>query len=255
MVSKGAAAAAVGIARILIKQDGKITVEQVATIAVTELVGAAVEQVAHAKPRRVHAASTPGAPGAPAASEGWTIVVRHTVDGAVRTSAYRVASGEKLHVLTNGKTVQSFEPDQDLVTIEAQPGTSTAIAVVDSLDQPKRSSGKFRLAVVGNYSEYDFDTDKRSGGQEGSDVRLGFGGASAAHGAVYAKFRESGEPSLADCATVRPDDWRGGLDGNGKYCMRTSEGRFGRLKIDGTVIEYSYTVWQTTAATPLEAPR
>ncbi len=260
VVTKAAPAAAIGIARILIEQDGKITLEQATSIVVTELVGAAVDEVApHAKPaRRMEVDSpAPGPEPEPSATgEAWTIVVRQDVEGVARTNTFRVSSGEKLHVLTNGKTVQTFEPGKSQITIEARPGTSTAIAVVDSLDEPKRSSGKFRLLAVGNNTDYDFDNDKRSGGSDNSDLHMGLGSLSAANGAVYAKYRDSGDPTLADCVTVRPDEWRTGFgnDRKGKWCMRTSEGRYGTLKMSGDVVEYSYTVWETATAAPVPEP-
>ncbi|GCD95617.1 hypothetical protein [Embleya hyalina] len=262
VVKQGLPALTVEVARLMMSQGGEITIEQAAKLTVTVLGPIALEALL--------AASTSGTgPGAgpsggtvpvanrvaPAATQpvdnDWTIVVRRKVGGTVRNTGYRVAYAGKVYVLTNGRTAQSFEPSRKLITIDATSDTPTAVAVVDSLEQPVRSSGKFRLLVAGKYTDYDFDSDKRSASHAGTDLHAGLGGPSAAHGALYAKFSGDKTPSLQDCVTEPPDAWGGDfnkLNPFGHYCLQTADGRFGTLGISNTS-EYSYTMWQTAAAT------
>ncbi|MFI6585176.1 hypothetical protein [Embleya sp. NPDC050493] len=252
VVQQAAPALTVEVARLMMAQGGTITIRQALKLTVTVLAPIALEALIGATgtgggivPVRGGTVAAPTR----SVDNDWTIVVRRKVGATVQNAGYRVAYAGKVHVITNGRTVQTFEPGKKLITIDATSDTPTTIAVVDSLDQPVRSSGKFRLLVAGGYTDYDFDTDKRSGSRAGTDLHAGLGGPSAAHGARYAKYSGDRKPSLSDCVTVAPDAWSadfGKLDNRGHYCLQTSEGRFGTVGISNTT-EYSYTMWQTAS--------
>jgi hypothetical protein len=244
VVARVAAPLVVGVARILITKGGTITLRQAGKLALTTI-GPVVTQAALDALLKKNKASAGTGGG------GWTIVVKRKAQGKVESVVYRVAGKNKLYVFTNGRTMQTFQPGKDLVTIDAVSGTPTTVAVLDTLQQPVRSSGKFTLPNRGNDTSYDLDVDKRSKEVAGSDLHVDFWtGLAAVKGAVVAKVDGDKQPTLADCVTIRPDSW--GTDFSsiypqGQYCVQTSEGRFAALKVG--LKDYTYTVWQTSPGT------
>ncbi|WP_406300582.1 hypothetical protein OG948_42385 (plasmid) [Embleya sp. NBC_00888] len=246
VVQQAAPALTVEVARIMMAQGGAITIQQALKLTVSVVGPILLDQL-------TGATGSGGAVtqvGTKAVENDWTIVVRRKVGATVQNTGYKVAYAGKVHVITNGRTIQTFEPSKKLITIDAASDTPTTVAVVDSLEQPTRSSGKFRVLAAGKYTDFDFDTDKRSGSRKGTDLHVTLGGPSGAHGAVYANHSGEGKPTLSDCVTVRPDAWTtdfGKLNMRKPYCVQTSEGRFGTFGISSTG-EYSYTMWQTASS-------
>ncbi|MFE0699761.1 hypothetical protein [Streptomyces sp. NPDC058872] len=224
----------VNVTRIMSSQAGGTAIRQAGSIRVARLAGDLTATALDAYLTRKGGQEA-----------DWTLVVTRGTGAATTSEVFAIAFERKVYVRTHGQTLQSFEPSKRTVTITAETG-DTSIAILDTDQEPVRAEGSFQLLRFSGTTDFDFDSGKRSGGGKDSDIHLAWKASPliARNGAQWAKV--SDDPTLGDCTTVKPGDWKGDVDSvwpYGDYCFLSSEGRFGKMHYE--LKGFSYKLWET----------
>ncbi|WP_189079027.1 hypothetical protein [Mangrovihabitans endophyticus] len=143
-----------------------------------------------------------------------------------------------------------------MVTLDVDPGVDSTVVVTDATtgDSPE-VSGSFNMtwATLRGRIGVDLDTaTELAASDDTSGMDFNYLLISGAHGTRLHRWTQ-GDPSLAGCTSVPGNDWSS-VDlrmrvQNGKYCVVTSDGRFGFIDYVGAskIGESQYVLWKRTS--------
>jgi hypothetical protein len=182
------------------------------------------------------------------------LVITHTVAGKQEGTIYLIDTDRALRVTMNGKFVEEITPG--VITITAQPGTDSTIAVSDANAGEKiHRKGTVVFWRRGYSADLDEGTTS-SVNTPDAEILQGYSTTlTAINGTKVVLWPGPGQPSLEACESFPANQWAGRLSGlrlhsipsGTTWCVHTRQGYYGVIVVESrkdlVAFTFSYVLW------------